>query len=108
MGSEHMISVARDFSRTPGPRYVRQGNWSGEKFRKRLEEELRQYERVVVDLDGTRGYGSSFLDEAFGGLVREGVLTREEAFRRLDIRSTQDPTYKVEAEQAIRLARHMG
>jgi len=27
---------------------------------------------VVIDLDGVRGYGSSFLEEAFGGLVRKG------------------------------------
>jgi hypothetical protein len=104
MSSERVISVARDFSRTPGPRYTSQGHWSGEEFRKRLEQELRRHERLIVDLDGTRGYGSSFLDEAFGGLVREGVLTREDALRRLEIRSTQDPTYKTEAEQAIRVA----
>ena len=100
-----MVSVAKDFSRTPGPRYIRQGSWSGEKFRKHLVQKLREYDHLVVDLDGTRGYGSSFLDEAFGGLVREGVLSREEALRRIEIRSEQDPTYKAEAEQAIRLAR---
>ena len=27
---------------------------------------------VTIELDGVRGYGSSFLEEAFGGLVREG------------------------------------
>ena len=64
MSSERVISVARDFSRTPGPRYTSQGDWSGEEFRKRLERELRRHERLVVDLDGTRGCGSSFLDEA--------------------------------------------
>jgi hypothetical protein len=105
MIGEHVISVARDFSRTPGPRYVWQGNWSGEKFRQRLVKELGRYERVIVDLDGTRGFGSSFLDEAFGGLVREGIITQDEALRRLDIRSAQDPTYKAEAEQAIKKAR---
>ena len=35
MSSERVISVARDFSRTPGPRYTSQGDWSGEEFRKR-------------------------------------------------------------------------
>lgn len=28
---------------------------------------------IVIDLDGTRGYGSSFLEEGFGGLLRMGV-----------------------------------
>ena len=100
-----MISVARDFTRTPGPRYIWQGKWSGEQFRKRLQEAFRRHDKVIVDLDGTRGYGSSFLDEAFGGLIREGILPEAQIFRRLEIRSTQDPTYKVEAEQAIRRAR---
>lgn len=85
MGTQGMISVARDFSRAPGPRLVRQGSWSGEEFRGCLEQALRRYDRVVVDLDGTRGYDSSFLEEAFGGLVREGVLTPEDALRRLEI-----------------------
>lgn len=101
---KHTISVARDFSTHPGPRYIKQGNWSGEKFRKLLEDRLRRHEAVLVDLDGTRGYGSSFLDEAFGGLVRECVLTREEFSRRVDIRSDEDPTYRDEALEAVRKA----
>lgn len=105
MGTRGMISVARDFSRAPGPRLTRHGRWSGEEFRERLELELRRHDRVVVDLDGTRGFDSSFLEEAFGGLVREGVLTQDDAFRRLEIRSVEDPTLRVEAEQAIRAAR---
>ena len=27
---------------------------------------------MIIELDGVRGYGSSFLEEAFGGLVRLG------------------------------------
>jgi hypothetical protein len=101
---KHTISVARDFSTHPGPRYIRQGSWSGEKFRKLLEERLRRHEQIVVDLDGTRGYGSSFLDEAFGGLVRECILTRDEFLRRIEIRSEEDPTYREEALDAVRKA----
>lgn len=100
----HVVSVARDFSVVPGPRYVSQGPWSGEKFRKLLVERLKKHDLITVDLDGTRGYGSSFLDEAFGGLVRECVLTREDFSRRIHILSEEDPTYKVEALEAVRQA----
>lgn len=100
----HVISVAQDFTRTPGPRYIKQGDWSGEKFRKLIERRLKEWGDVVIDLDGTRGYGSSFLDEAFGGLVREGVLSRNDALKRVQIRSEEDPTYKAEALQAIKAA----
>jgi hypothetical protein len=85
VSSAHVISAARDFSRTPGPRHARQGNWSGEAFREMLERGLRRHQRLLIVLDGTRGYGSSFLDEAFGGLVRGGVLSAEDASRRLEI-----------------------
>lgn len=100
----HVISVARDFSRTPGPRFVRQGDWSGEKFRRLLAKALSEHKTIVVDLDGTRGYGSSFLDEAFGGLVRERIVSKADALRRIDIRSDEDPTYRTEAIDAIRAA----
>lgn len=101
---KHAISVARDFSKTPGPRFIKQGDWSGEKFRKVLEDRLKRHDQLVIDLDGTRGYGSSFLDEAFGGLVRECVLTREDFKRRIEIRSDEDPTYRDEALEAVRKA----
>jgi len=99
-----VLSIARNFSVHPGPRFIKQGPWSGEKFRKLLVDRLAQHDVIVVDLDGTRGYGSSFLDEAFGGLVRECILTADEVLRRIEIRSDEDPTYKAEALEAIRKA----
>ncbi|MCR5875155.1 STAS-like domain-containing protein [Phenylobacterium sp. J426] len=99
-----IISVAKDFSRAPGPRYIRQGDWSGEKFRKLLVKELQQHDVITVNLDGTRGYGSSFLDEAFGGLVRSRALSKAEALRRVQIVSDEDPTYRDEAIASIKIA----
>jgi hypothetical protein len=66
------ISVARDFSKFPAGRFVTDGPFPGETFRDRiLVPALRSASgKVVVDLDGTLGFGSSFLEEAFGGLVR--------------------------------------
>lgn len=101
----HPVSVAKNFTIHPGPRYIRQGQWSGEKFRKLLESRLKSHDLLTVNLDGTRGYGSSFLDEAFGGLIREGILTREEFERRIQIVSDEDPTYLAEALDAVRLAK---
>ncbi|MDM0018364.1 STAS-like domain-containing protein [Variovorax saccharolyticus] len=65
------VSVAKDFTRYPAGRYKQNGETSGEAFRERfLEGPLRNGESVLVDFDGTVGYGSSFLEEAFGGVVR--------------------------------------
>jgi STAS-like domain of unknown function (DUF4325) len=71
------ISVAKDFSRTPGPRLKKHGSFSGEAFRDEIlipkfREALKHDQKLVVDLDSTAGYLSSFLEEAFGGLVRAG------------------------------------
>lgn len=66
----------KDFSEFPGPRRESVGPNSGEKFRetellpKLLENPL---EPITINLDGTAGYGSSFLEEAFGGLIRSGI-----------------------------------
>lgn len=72
--STKTIKIAKEFSRAPGPRYTKLGPHSGERFRDELLiPALRNFDQVVVDLDGTFGYGSSFLEEAFGGLLRSGV-----------------------------------
>lgn len=73
-----MISIAKDYSDTPAGRYEADGPFSGERFRDELlAPALRAYSSVTVDLDGALGYGSSFLEEAFGGLVRLGFQARE-------------------------------
>lgn len=68
-----LISVATDFSPSPAGRYPEDGPFPGAVFRdKLLIPALQAHEKVTVNLDGTSGYGSSFLEEAFGGLVRKG------------------------------------
>jgi len=88
------FSIANDFSLYPGPRKKNQGPHSGESLRVKILRLLRQSDsKIVVDLDGTSGMGSSFLDEAFGGLIKHENYTREELMRRLEFRSTTMPTY---------------
>lgn len=84
-----MLSIADKFSRYPGPRYRKDGPFSGEQFRQEqlipaIREAIQKNERLIVILDDVAGYGSSFLEEAFGGLVREG-LTLDQLSKYLDI-----------------------
>lgn len=68
------ILYVKDFSITPGARYRRLGKASGEEFRDDvLVPALQKEPNLIVNLDGVRGYGSSFLDEAFAGLIRIGI-----------------------------------
>jgi hypothetical protein len=87
-----LFSIARDFSPNPGPRFVRQGANSGEALRKRLVSLLEKTNgTVIVDLDGTKGIGSSFLDEAFGGLIRTEGKSKTDVLRRFSFQSKFDP-----------------
>lgn len=68
-----MINIATDFSKSPAGRFISDGPNSGERFRRDfLIPGLNKHERLMINLDGTRGIGSSFLEEAFGGLIRLG------------------------------------
>lgn len=71
------LSIANDFSKTPGVRFPAEGEFSGEQFREnilkqKVDEAIQNNDKLEVDLDGTSGLGPSFLEEAFGGLIREG------------------------------------
>jgi hypothetical protein len=65
------IDIAHDFSATPGGRFNRDGPYSGEAFRDRiLEPAVKRGATIRVVLDHVAGLPSSFLEEAFGGLIR--------------------------------------
>ncbi|WP_119258904.1 STAS-like domain-containing protein [Shinella zoogloeoides] len=67
------ISIADDFTKYPGGRYRKHGKGSGEEFRDDyLVPAIKNEEQLIIVLDGTAGYSSSFLEEAFGGLIRRG------------------------------------
>ncbi len=88
-----MINIAKQFSSTPGGRFYTDGPYSGQKFRDEvLVPALKTGDRVEVVLDGVRGYGSSFLEEAFGGLIRLGQ-DKVELAKRLSI-TVHSPMFK--------------
>jgi hypothetical protein len=97
------IVVAEAFSRYPAGRFQGDGPFSGERFRDELlVPALRRGGMVEVVLDGTLGYGSSFLEEAFGGLMRESNFVLKDLETRLRVVSLSDPTLGNEAWQYIR------
>lgn len=67
------INIAEDFTPFPGGRYPEDGKGNGTDFREKfLVPILQSGEQATIILDGALGYPSSFLEEAFGGLVRNG------------------------------------
>lgn len=86
--TEKVIKIAADFSRTPAGRFPEDGAYCGENFREEhLVPALKIYDTVVVLLDGTRGYGSSFLDEAFAGLIRKSGFRKKDIESRLKVKA---------------------
>ena len=68
-----------DFDLQPYGRYPADGDACGENYRNKiLVPALHQYYKVHVNLTGYNRYGRSFLDEAFGGLIREADFSGEE------------------------------
>ena len=102
------LRVSEEFSSTPGGRSRSMGPDSGEAFREHLVKILRKKppETVEVILDGAEGYGSSFLEEAFGGLIRLRLISPKEAFDRVKIVgvSPKFQSYAIEANEYMREA----
>lgn len=96
--TEMTIDVANEFSPYPSGRVTKDGDYNGERFRKEfLIPAIKKAFKakgaaasVVIDLDGVRTFGSSFLEEAFGGLARDKGVIFKEALAVLRIKCTKD------------------
>ncbi len=83
----------------PGPRYKKLGPSSGEEFREWLIKELERDSDITVVLDDTEGFGSSFLEEAFGGLIRAGIDA--DVVRNIRFISEEEPELIEEIQEYI-------
>lgn len=84
------LSIARDYSRFPSGRDTNDGPNNGTRFREqfllpRFREARAKAIPLVVHLDGVLSFGSSFLEEAFGGLVRVHRIPRSEITETLQV-----------------------
>lgn len=97
MEKETIRIAIKDFSSDPGPRYSIQGDDAGEDFYHKVLNEafynaLHSERKLLITLDGTEGYASSFLDESFGNLVYD--FTLEKVKNNLIIESKEEPHWK--------------
>lgn len=89
-----IYKIAKEFTDTPGPRLIIEGPFSGELFLRdvllpKFKEAVEKKVNLVIDLDGTFGYPPSFLDEAFGGLVKETQMKKNQILKYLIIKSSR-------------------
>ena len=99
----HQVRIS-DFSRFPYGRYPEHGPFNGQRFRQEfLLPSFISGGEVCVDLSGARGLSPSFLEEAFGGLVRSG-LTPQDVLARLVVRGERDQTVVQTIQRYVREA----
>ena len=70
------LSVLKEFTDAPGARNYTDGDCSGEEFYEKLlapkfVEALETNRLLEIDMDGTYGYATSFISQAFGSLSKE-------------------------------------
>ena len=101
-----VINIAEQFTRFPAGRYRSDGPYSGQRFREDLlVPALREFAPVAVQLDGTMGYGSSFLEEAFGGLIRTESFEPKDLQKRIKLES-RDASLINEIEEYLSVPHH--
>lgn len=91
---EKYFSIAKEFSRTPGPRLKEEGDYSAELFLEIIladlfDKVIKNKQKLVIDLDGTEGYATSFLEGTFGGLARG--FTPKVTLKHLEVVSARQP-----------------
>ena len=73
-----MIDIGRDFAPYPAGTIPKDGPYNAQAFREHyLIPALRSGGIVQIRMDSARGYASSWLAAAFGGLSRAGFTTSE-------------------------------
>lgn len=99
-----LIKISDEFSKTPGGRYTDEGDYSGQEFREKLLEvkfldAVKNNENLIVDLDGCVAFPPSFLEEAFGGLVRK--LKTVDILNRIEIVCVDQPSLEKKIKNFI-------
>ena len=103
------LNIANEFSTTPGARYENEGPFPGKEFRERIlapriKDAIKNSEQLKITLDGTAGLGTSFLEESFGGLIREDKIPYENILKTLKFVSLENPDYIEEIQQYMKEA----
>jgi len=101
---ENFIKIAKDFSATPGARYRNDGRFSGEEFyetilQKKFESALKNKLNLTIDLDGTYGFATSFLNEAFNRLAID--FGADTVWKNITIISSEEPYLIEEIKEYI-------
>jgi STAS-like domain of unknown function (DUF4325) len=112
MSDSLVLSIAEKFSAYPAGRDDNDGDFNGQKFRRNflvplLKQAEGSHTKVTVSLRGMKSFGSSFLEEAFGGLVRNEGFKKSTlaSILVIDAGAPENERYKDSIERYIERAR---
>jgi hypothetical protein len=100
MRSDVTINIAKDFSRTPYGRYL--GSSSAKVFKDKFLKPFIDIgaDKIIIILDGTYGFVSSWLHEAFGNLLKEYPQEKRQSIMDMfSLISDEDPSVAVEIRE---------
>jgi len=89
------IIIARDFNKAPAGRSKKSGDFSGQRFREEFLAPVfkdNSIDEIEIVLNGLDGVGSSFWEEAFGGLIREEKISFKKIEKKLVFKCDDDIT----------------
>lgn len=97
-----------------GPRFIRLGPFSGEEFREKYLlnwlNTIDVQETSIIDFEGTKVYSPSFLEESFGGAIREANTGHEAEINRRKLQLAEfiniDPLWKEKLDSYIQNAKY--
>jgi phosphomannomutase len=98
------VDIANQFTKTPGARNYTDGPFSGEEFydkhlKDAFQAALDEKVKLKVILDGTEGYASSFLNEAFSLLGNK--FGSDNVWKNLIIVSNEVPKYIDKVKKSV-------
>lgn len=98
-----------EFSKTPYGRFDDDGKFNGKKFRELMllksftDNNIRKVNVHLDTVEEGYEYGSSFLEEAFGGLIRVHGLSKDAVLAKLNV-VTEHKDYIIEIKDYIEIA----
>lgn len=102
-----ILNVATEFSIIPSGRQLSDGSATGQHFYKILLDklaDLKNDEQLTINFDGVLTAGSSFLDEAFAGLVRNNKISKKDFNKKIIIVANEHPEIKEKIEKYVKNA----
>ena len=101
------LNIGKDFSGDPAGRYRSDGGYNGEMFREDYLRDritaLKDDEILTIILDdNVESYGSSFLTEAFAGMVKYGYIDAQSFLDKIDLKVKSNNDFEFYKDRIIK------